>query len=374
MKKILVFVVIIAGILGLGMLYRDFFKSQPNEKVYVAIEGESKIVVIDPVTKSILSTINLAVEHDGGLLPYAPHNVQVSPDMKTVWVTANAGMHQGHTSLMTNRAYAHGGVGEGADEVIVINPDNDRIIKRLPLGNGLHLAHVVLTPDSAWALVTAQNEGAIYKINTRTFALEKKILLPRPVTSAGSPEPHGLRVAHDGSAAYLAILKGKSMGVLDLVDDSITTVPLGGAAVQTGVTPDGKFVVVSLYDTKQLAVYEVTTKKVRFVKLPSTARGPVQMYPTPDSRFVYLADQGYYFGQPPSEWVYKIDLQKLAVVEEIRAGRGPHGVVVSPDGLRLYVTNLLSDDLTVIDTITDKETERISVGKEPNGVSVWLKQ
>ena len=162
--------------------------------------------------------------------------------------------------------------------------------------------------------------------------------------------------------------------MLDLTDDSITTVPLGGAAVQSGVTPDGKFVVVSLYDTKQLAVYEIATKKVRFLKLPPTARGPVQMYPTPDSRFVYLADQGYYFDQPPSEWVYKIDLQKLAVVKEIQAGQGPHGVVVSSDGARVYVTNLLSGDLSVIDTVSDQEVNRLLVGKEPNGVSVWLKQ
>ncbi len=368
MKRLSVFVLILVVILLAGFGYRQL-KSQPNEKVYVAVEGESKIVAIDLATNKIVSTIDLAVEHDGGRLPYAPHNVQVSPDMQTVWVTANAGTHQGHSSRLLPQALAHGEekVGSDADEVIIIDPKTDQIKKRLPLGTGLHLAHVSLTPDSAYAMVTAQIEGAIYKINTQTYEVEQKVM-------ALAQEPHGLRLSSDGLTAYVAMLKGNSLGIFDLQTNKLSTLPLGGAAVQTGVTPDGKTVVASLYDTKQLAVYNVATKRVNKIALPSEAKGPIQMYPTPDSKFVYLADQGYYFNQPPSEWVYKIDLEKLAVVKNIKAGAAPHGVVVSPDGARVYITNLLSGDVSVIDTATDVEVQKIKVGKEPNGVSVWAKK
>jgi YVTN family beta-propeller protein len=329
--------------------------------------------VLDPAANKILSAIDLSVEHEGGHLPFAPHNVQVSPDMNTVWVTANAGKHEDHALLLVPNAKAHGeeDSGEERDEVIVINPKTDRIVKRIPIGAGLHLAHVVLTPDSAWALVTAQDEGAIYKVNTRTFAVEGKILVPLSENNLESPEPHGIRVSPDGSAAYIAILKGKSLGILDLESGTLETVPLEGAAVQTGVTPDGKFVVISLYDTKQLAVYTPDTKEVRYVKLPESAKGPIQMYSTPDSRSVYLADQGYYFGEPQGELVYKIDLQKLEVVKEIKAGQGPHGVAVSKDGTRVYITNLLSGDVSIIDTTSEEEIGRLKVGKEPNGISIY---
>lgn len=378
MKKIIIFLVVIIGVLATGIGYRYFsLQSQPSEKVYVAVEDEGKIVAFDPATKKIVSSIDLSAEHKGGRLAFYPHNVQVSPDSKTVWVTANAGKHEDHAFAPIPYAHAHGNEEEGEepDEVVVIDLKIDRIIKRIPIAVGIHLAHVVLTPDNSFAYVTAQKEGAVYKIDAKTFAVAKRIPMPK------ESEPHGIRTAPDSSVAYIAMLKGKSLSILDLKTDIFSEIPLGGAAVQAGVTPDGKFAFISLYDTKQLAVYNTETKQVKFAQLPENAKGPVQMYSTPDSRYVYLADQGYYFGQPTSELVYKIDLEKIdwrskidvfqAVVKEIKAGSAPHGVVVSSDGKFVYVTNLLSNDVSVINTASDQEIARVPVGKGPNGISVW---
>lgn len=373
MKKVLLFVVVIGALVaaGLGFRYwRDSGAPQPSEKVYVAVEGDGNIAVIDAETRAVIRRIDLSVEHDGGTLPFRPHNVQVAPDGTSVWVTANAGGHEAHAALAIPVALAHGDepAGPEKDEVMVIDPVTDRIIKRIPIAAGAHLAHVALTPDSAYAYVTAQIEGAVYTINARTHAVVKRI------TAREASEPHGLRIAPDGSAAYLALLKGKSLGILDLKTDTLAEVALDGAAVQAGVTPDGKFVMASLYDTKQLAVYRPVTKITSYVALPVAAKGPIQMYPTPDSRFVYLADQGYYFDQPESDRVYKIDLATMKVAGEIKAGRAPHGVVVSKDGALVYLTNLLSGDVSVIETATDREVARIAVGREPNGISIWSKE
>lgn len=369
MKRILFYIIVIASILGIGFVYR-YFAPQPNEKVYVAVEGESKIVAFDPKTRKIVSTIDLSVEHEGGKLPYAPHNVQVSSDMKTVWATANAGKHQDHAFLSAPSAFAHGNddAGEEPDEVVVIDPQTDKIIKRVPVGIGLHLAHIVLTPDGKYAYVTAQTAGIIYKINTSTFAVEKEVAFPT------DSEPHGIRISPNGSSAYIAMLKGKALGIIDLKTDAVAIVPLEGAAVQSGVTPDGKYAVASLYDTKKLAVYDVATRSISYIDLPQNAKGPIQMYATPDSKFIYLADQGYYFSQPSGNQVYKIELSTAKVVKEITAGNAPHGVVVSPDGKFVYVTNLLGGDVSIISTATDEEIGRIKVGKEPNGISIWIKQ
>jgi YVTN family beta-propeller protein len=40
-------------------------------------------------------------------------------------------------------------------------------------------------------------------------------------------------------------------------------------------------------------------------------------------------------------------------------------------GARAYVTNLLGDDVTIIDTDTNREISRIPVGDMPNGISIW---
>ncbi len=358
-----------------------------TEKVYVAVEEEGKIAVLNSAN-NVVRYIDLSKNAGGMVRRFSPHNVQVAPDGKSVWVTGNVAGGHAHgfnpagllkqlasaTGLVRDAladadhdhaAPADGSMQDAKDEVIVLDPETDRIIKRIPLGSGLHLAHVVLTPDSGYALVTAQQKDLVFTINTRTFDVEKQL------GTGSKTAPHGLRVSVDGAKAYIAMSTGKALGILDIPTGQLSLVPLKGQAVQAGVTPDGKRAVVSLYDTKSLAVYDIATKIVTYIDLPSEAKGPVQMYPTPDSRYIYLADQGYYFDQPASNKVYKIELSSSKVVATITAGQAPHGAVVSKDGKRAYVTNLLSGDLSVIDAARDTEIDRIAIGGQPNGVSIW---
>lgn len=344
-----------------------------GDKIYVAVEEVGEIAVIDAKDRTVIKRIDLSEEMGEMKIGFMPHNVEVAPDNKSVWVTANAmDMSKDKVSFFKiPRAIADEGHDdeEGGlkinDEVIVIDPLSDKIIKRIELGSDLHLSHVALTSDSNYAIVAAQTKGVVYKINAKTYEIMKET-----ITKKGA-EPHGLRISPDGKTAYLAMLKGKSMGVLDIEKMSLTYVPLKGAAVQTGVTADGKYTLASVYDAKSLAVYDIASKKLNYVDLPKEAKGPVQIYPTPDSRFVYVADQGYYFDQPNSDLVYKIDLEEMKVVETIKGGNAPHGVAVSKDGKFVYVTNLLSDDLSVIDSVLGKEVAKIKIGKMPNGVSLF---
>lgn len=328
------------------------------EKLYVAVEGEGKIAVFDTAGLKLLRQIDLAHEDHGAAV--SPHNVQVAPDGKTVWVTANAshGGHGGETRAMA----------APADEVLVIDPETDAVVRRIPIGPGLHLAHVSLTPDSSAAYVTAQNENAVYRIDARHYTVAGKIQAP-----PGS-QPHGLRIAPDGSKAYVALLQGRGIGVLDVAAGRLEKVGVDGAVVQTAATPDGRLAVASLYDTKKLAVYDTTSKALHYIELSRPAQGPVQLYPTPDSRYVYVADQGRYFGQPDGQTIFKVDLARSAVVWSIKAGAAPHGIVIAKNGGYAYVTNLGSDDVSVIDLKTDAETARLAAGKEPNGISLWNRQ
>ncbi|MBU6431056.1 YncE family protein [Patescibacteria group bacterium] len=376
--KIIAAIFVLTVLAGLIFLPSDKSKeaaknsgTKIQDKIYVAVEGAGEIAVISVKDKTVIKKIDLSDEINGMKIGFMPHNVQVAPDNKTVWVTANANDKAMKMSFrFVPRAQADEGRGEKAgmkvnDEVIVIDPLTDKIIKRIEIGSDLHLSHVVLTPDFNYAIVASQAKGIIYKINAKTYEIEKEIN-----TEKGG-EPHGLRISPDGKTAYIAMLGGKSLGILDIGKMNLSYVPLKGAAVQTGVTPDGKYALASIYDAKSLAVYEIASGKLAYVDLPKEAKGPVQIYPTPDSRFVYVADQGYYFNQPAGNSIYKIDLQEMKVAETIKGGNAPHGVVVSQDGKFAYVTNLLSDDLSVIDADTGKEVARIKVGKTPNGVSLF---
>ena len=114
------------------------------------------------------------------------------------------------------------------DQIIVIDPLTDKIIKRIEMGADLHLSHVALTSDSNYAIAAAQTKGVIYKINTRTYEVEKEA-----ITEKGG-EPHGLRISPDGKTAYIAMLKGKSIGVLDIEKMSLSYIPLKGGGGADG--------------------------------------------------------------------------------------------------------------------------------------------
>jgi YVTN family beta-propeller protein len=51
-------------------------------------------------------------------------------------------------------------------------------------------------------------------------------------------------------------------------------------------------------------------------------------------------------------------------------GDQPVGVAVSADGSRAYVTNLNSDNVSVIDTSSNMVTATVTVGDQPIGVAV----
>jgi YVTN family beta-propeller protein len=48
----------------------------------------------------------------------------------------------------------------------------------------------------------------------------------------------------------------------------------------------------------------------------------------------------------------------------------PFGVAVTPDGSKVYVTNLLSNTVSVIATATNTVSATIAVGDHPEGVAV----
>lgn len=376
-KNILIALVGIVAVVAIGVFAFSKNKEQPQnisqqqnshpapveEKVYIALEGSGKVAVLDPVQKKVLTTIDLT-ERSESSVGYMAHNIQVAPDGKSVWVTANAmaedDMGGGH-----NEENDSIGTKEPADQVIVIDPSTDKITKRISISPDNHLAHVVISPDNKKAYITAQEKGLVYTINTVSFAIEK-------TTDLGKQSgPHGLRISTDGTRAFIALLDGKALATLDTSTGKIQKYPFESGTVQTAVTSDGRYVFVSLYSTKQVARMDTASGKIDKINLPAEAKGPVQLYSTPDSRFIYVADQGYYFDQPTGNMVYRISVEDSAVDQTIPAGSAPHGVVVDSAGKFVYITNLLSDDVSIIDTATGKEIARVPVGDMPNGISIW---
>jgi len=317
-------------------------------KIYVAEEDSGSVAVIDTRSNRVLQDIALDETMNGTKMMFMPHNVQVAPDGKSVWVTAPP---------MEPKP----GDPEPNEEIVIIDPSTDAIANRIVLGAGLHLAHVVLDAESRFAYVSANAANKVFQIDATSRAVTKTFDL-----GAGH-KPHGMRVC--GDRVFVANMDGKSMSILDPSAGAIQDVPLGGVAVQIACTSDGKFAFASLYDTREVIRFERASGTVMRIALPADAQGPVQLYPMPDNLRLFVCDQGVLLNRPASNRLFEIDIATAAVTATIQVGNGAHGVVVSDDGAWAYVTNTKDNTLSVVDTKARRVQATIPVGGAPNGVS-----
>ncbi len=342
-------------------------------KLYVADEGSGTISVIDAQRNVHFATIDLSEQRATGPARFNAHNVQVAPNGASVWVTAVPMAGAGHTEAdagspaMDSGHGGHGGTdampggAEMPEEIVIIDPRTDRVVARIELGTGLHVAHVVFDSTSQNAFVTANEGDRVLQIDTNSHAIVRRFELG---TARG---PHGLRQC--GGRLFVANMRGLSMSVVDLGTGNVQEIPLGGVAVQTACTSDGRYAFVSLYDTREVVRYDVQSGELRRLTLPDGSQGPIQLYPTPDNRRVFVCDQGNLLGRPPSNRLYEVDADQLRVTSTMEVGRAAHGVIVNEDGTRAFVTNTLDNTVSVVDTRSHSVIATVAVGLAPNGIA-----
>ena len=312
-------------------------------KLFVANEEGGSISVLDLSDSTKNATIDLS--DSSGM--FMAHNVQVSPNGLMVWATANP-MDSTKES-----------------ELIAIDPITYSITNRIKLGKGLELTHVVFDSASKNAFAAEPNNNQVIQVNTETGNVVQKFDLGK------TNGPHGLR--YGNGKLYVANMGSKSMSIIEIASGKINEIPLAGMAAQTAVTKDGKFVFITLYDTKEVIRYEIQNQKFTRIPLPDDSQGPIQSYSTPDNKLLFVADQGFLLNKPISDKVYVIDIASAKVISTVKVGNKAHGVVISNNGKTVYVTNQQDNTVSRIDVATLKETGRFAVGKGPNGLSYWYK-
>ena len=83
-----------------------------------------------------------------------------------------------------------------------------------------------------------------------------------------------------------------------------------------------------------------------------------------------VSAQNGYIAQFDTNNMSVIDTATNRVITTIRAGQRPYGVAVTPDGSKVYVANTDSNNVSVIATARHQVTARIPVGNRPLGVAV----
>jgi YVTN family beta-propeller protein len=122
---------------------------------------------------------------------------------------------------------------------------------------------------------------------------------------------------------FTTIESDNTLRIIDTATDQVVgTVALTGRPNQCAVTPDGKYVVVPIYDGNSADIVDVTQRKVVKVlpvKLPHNAVN------AGSDRYVFVSSMG-------ANEVSLIDLEKMAYAAHIPVGGVPRPYAVSSDG------------------------------------------
>lgn len=188
-------------------------------------------------------------------------------------------------------------------EITVIDTATQRIVDRVPLHNAAGVFHLAISPDG--------------KVGVAAL-LRPKNLIPLAHVEHGWAMTNSVAIFGDGFEV------GLSLPIDEL--DRYFALPFGVA-----ITPDRAKVFVSAAGSNTVTV----------IKLPALLK----------------------FSRTATRSASN-DLSAAAnyVITRIPTGRNPRGIVLSPDGRRLYVAARMDDQITVIDTARDKMISSIDLG------------
>lgn len=258
------------------------------------------------------------------------------------------------------------------------------IQRRIPLPitsrlEWLGLVGVTVTPDGSKVYVTnlpSNDLGNISAIDTQT----KQVIATVPV----GLDPWGLAVTPDGSKVYVAVGNSNIVAVFNTTTNSVATdIPVGKGPQGVAVSPDGSKVFVSNFVSGTVSVISTVTNTV--VATIDVGNTPEGVAISPDGAKAYITNFG--FGPSVASYLSIIDTatnQITATISPIGGGEGggvgdsPFGVVVSPDGSKVYVTNFgccapppgQPGTVSVVSTATNTVVDTITVGFAPLGISI----
>jgi YVTN family beta-propeller protein len=202
-------------------------------------------------------------------------------------------------------------------------------------------------------------------------------------TVALGKRPRGVRVSEDGRALFIALSgspisppgvdestlppadkSADGIGVFDLATRRLVSVFRGVSdPEQLAVGPAGRLYVAS-EDTGTAVIMDSANGRA-IAQLPVGGE-PEGVGISPDRRHVYMTSE-------EEHKVSVIDTAQNEVVAEVQVGRRPRDAAFSPDGSRAYVPGELDSSLTLVDAMNHRVLKRVTIPGDnllPMGVVV----
>jgi YVTN family beta-propeller protein len=145
-------------------------------------------------------------------------------------------------------------------------------------------------------------------------------------------------------------------------------VSVGAYPVAVRVTPDGQSAWAANADSSTISILSLASKTVvatiplpQFNGYPAEPNGVVF---TPDGSTAYVTNHD----ANPGSVIFVIDVASRGILKTIPTDGYPASAAVTPDGSTLWVTNRADSTITIVDTLTNAVTGRISADV-PTGIA-----
>jgi YVTN family beta-propeller protein len=303
------------------------------------------------------------------------------------------------------------------DNVHVIDPATNKVVGVI---EGIEVNHGVgAAPDGSRIYISDEAESTLDVVDAKTLKVMKKVKL--------SGHPNNMAVGKDGKRVYVGIIQ--EPGGVDVIDTAtltrVKTVPTKGTIHNPYVTPDGKYVVAGSIVGKSVNVIDTTTETPAWTLDEDLGVRPMAFATNPDgsTKWIFVQMSGLNGfavvdfathkevqriknpplpagkkevpeGSDPSHgmavtsdgktlvvcsrinnYLYSYSLPDLKLIGSAElTGKGAGWVTLTPDGKTAYVANPVTNDVSVVDVKTMKETTRIPVGFVPKRNTTALLQ
>ena len=341
-------------------------------RVYVPNRAANTVSVIDPDTLKVVDTFKVGVN---------PQHIVPSWDLKTLWVANNAEGRRDGSLTPIDPATGKPGRGVAVDDPYNMywTPDGREAIvvaeayKRLDFRDAktMKVGSAIATPDCAginhadfsidgrFAIFTCEFNGSVTKIDlvarkvVGTIRLSRYFARPDVLAVIDKPGRKPKKVPDPTGAGEICTTPGMPQDIR--------------------ASPDGKRFYIA--DMMSDGVHVVDGETFRQIGFVETGVGTHGLYPSRDGKKLYVANRGSNEvrgkpGGPGSVSVIEFATGKVVQTWPIPGGGSPDMGNVSADGKYLWLSGRFDDVVYRIET-TRGTVDKIKVGREPHGLTVW---
>ena len=264
--------------------------------------------------------------------------------------------------VMASPGTKTGGASAGQSPVSVPGFAPPTVAETISVGGNPN--YIQVAPNGQFAYITNTGTHMVTVLNTVSDQVSGTIAIPQG-------QPQAVSFSPDSRTAYVSVYGRHSAAAIVFIDTATKKVTSTVAVDNhepgpSATSPDGLSLYVPNHNMTQggpgdnvLDVIDLATKKVI----------GIQVKANPHWAVVDNKNGRLYVTNHMSDLVTVLNAKTNQIITMIPTGETPHSADLSPDGSSLAVTSYSGNEVFLINTATDKQVAVIRVGREPLDVT-----